>query len=116
MVYTKERLPLVMHDPFLSRITDIREHPEFAGRKRVREFGGKLKDDWWTDDFTLGELQSLRIKQDQAPGRITAADYKFTFPTLFEVIEAGLAFNALHRGQRNPDGRLVGLLIEAKSA
>jgi hypothetical protein len=59
-------------------------------------------------------LQTLTVRQDQAPGRITTADYKFTLPSLKEVVDYGLAFNAEHRGRRNPDGRLVGLLIESK--
>lgn len=77
---------------------------------------GHLTDDWWTDDFTLPELQSLQIKQDQAPGRIKTVDFYFSFPTLYDIIEYGLAFNLEHKGSRNPDRRIAGLLIEAKSA
>jgi len=53
VVYTKEKLPLVMHDPFLTRITNIKDKPEFATRYEKRVYGGSNKTDWWTDTFSL---------------------------------------------------------------
>ena len=82
VVYTKEKFPLVMHDPYLTRITNIKDKEEFATRYETRKYGSKDKRDWWTDTFTLNELRRLGIKQDQAPGRISIFDFKFTFPTL----------------------------------
>lgn len=73
------------------------------------------KTDWWTDNFTLSELRTLGIRQDQYHGRNTIFDYKFTFPTLDDVIEMAINFNKIHQGSRNPDGRLGGILIEAKN-
>ena len=116
IVYTKEKYPLVMHDPYLTRITNIKQFPEFSTRYQTRVYNGKNKTDWWTDDFTLNELKKLGIKQDQAPGRISIFDFKFTFPTLDEVIEMVIKFNQQHKGKRNPDGRLGGILIEAKDS
>ena len=43
-------------------------------------------------------------------------DFKFTFPTLDDVINLVLDFNERHQGARNPDGRLAGILIEAKDS
>lgn len=82
-----------MHDPFLTRITNIKQKPEFSTRYLTRTYNGKNKTDWWTDSFTLNELKTLGIKQDQAPGRISVFDFKFTFPTLDEVIEMVIKFN-----------------------
>ncbi len=105
-----------MHDPFLTRITNIKTFSEFSTRYATRSYNGKNKTDWWTDTFTLNELKKLGIKQDQAPGRISVFDFKFTFPTLDEVIEMVIKFNQQHKGKRNPDGRLGGILIEAKDS
>lgn len=116
VVYTKEKLPLVMHDPYLTRITNIRNLTQFATRYSTRTYNGEKKSDWWTDEFTLAELKTIKIKQALAPGRLTIFDYLFTFPTLNEVIELVVAFNAKHKGARNPDQRLVGILIEAKDS
>ena len=115
VVYTKEKLPLVMHDPFLTRITDIRSKSEFANRFETRSYYNN-KTDWWTDTFNLAELQKLGIKQAQAPGRISIFDFKFTFPLLDDVVEMCIKFNKQHKGKRNPDGRLGGILIEAKDS
>lgn len=116
VVYTKEKQLLVMHDPFLTRITNIRNKTEFATRYETRSYNGQNKTDWWTDKFTVNELKTLGIKQAQAPGRIKIFDYQFTFPLLSEVIEMVIAFNQQHKGKRNPDGRLGGILIEAKDS
>jgi glycerophosphoryl diester phosphodiesterase len=107
---------LVMHDPYLTRITNIKNKTEFATRYETRVYNGKNKTDWWTDRFTVAELKTLGIKQAQAPGRLTIFDFKFTFPLLSEVIEMVIAFNRQHQGKRNPDGRLAGILIEAKDS
>ena len=71
-----------MHDPFLTRITNIKNKTEFATRYQTRKYGRSNKTDWWTDNFALAELRRLGIKQDQAPGRISIFDFKFTFPLL----------------------------------
>jgi hypothetical protein len=105
-----------MHDPFLTRITDIKSKTEFDTRYETRIYGGKSKTDWWTDTFTILELRKLGIKQDQAPGRISIFDYKFTFQLLGDVVDMCIKFNELHKGKRNPDGRLGGILIEAKDS
>ena len=58
----------------------------------------------------------MGIKQAQAPGRLDIFDFKFTMPLLSDVIEMVIKFNQLHNGGRNPDGRLGGILIEAKDS
>ena len=105
-----------MHDPYLTRITNIRNLSQFSTRYSTRSYNGGQKTDWWTDEFTLAELKTIKIKQDLAPGRLKIFDYLWTFPTLNEVIEMVIAFNVQHKGARNPDGRLVGILIEAKDS
>ena len=52
VVYTKEKQLLVMHDPFLTRITNIKSKAEFATRYETRTYNGARKTDWWTDQFT----------------------------------------------------------------
>ncbi len=105
-----------MHDPYLTRLTQVGSIFDFTFRTKTRLYEGKNKTDWWTDTFTLSELRTLGIKQDQAPGRISIFDYKFTFPTLDDVVKMVIEFNKQHKGSRNPDGRLAGILIEAKDS
>lgn len=54
---TVDRYLVVSHDAYLSRESDIADHPEFADRKR--EFDNKT--DWWIFDFTFAELETLRV-------------------------------------------------------
>ena len=71
-----------MHDPYLSRLTNIKNISNFNTRYSTRVYGGVNKTDWWTDEFSLAELKTLGIKQAQQAGRISIFDYQFTFPTL----------------------------------
>lgn len=41
-----------MHDPFLTRITNIKEKVDFGTRQSTRVYQNKNKTDWWTDEFT----------------------------------------------------------------
>jgi hypothetical protein len=59
-------------------------------------------------------MRKLTVKQNQAPNRITSLDWHFGFPTLDEVIDLVKGFNKLHKGRKNADGRIGGILIEAK--
>lgn len=54
------------------------------------------------------------MRQNQAPNRITSLDWHFGFSTLEEIIDLVKDFNNLHNGARNLDGRISGILIEAK--
>lgn len=100
-----------MHDPFLSRLTNIASMPQFAARQQTRNYAGFQVTDWWVDSFTLAELRKLGIRQAQAEGRLELFDYKFTFPTLDDVVKMVIQFNRQHNGTRNPDRRLGGILI-----
>lgn len=62
---TKDGMLVCLHDAFLSPVTDIEEHDEFADRKRVLEYEGVEHDDWWVVDFTWDELQTLRLIQER---------------------------------------------------
>ncbi len=53
---------IVSHDVYLTRVTDIENHPEFADRKIKRILDGYIMDDWWIMDFTVEELKTLKIK------------------------------------------------------
>uniref|UniRef100_A0A452Y3P8 glycerophosphodiester phosphodiesterase n=7 Tax=Aegilops tauschii subsp. strangulata TaxID=200361 RepID=A0A452Y3P8_AEGTS len=54
---------ICFHDVTLDNTTDIASRTEFAGRKRTYEVQGVNMTGWFTVDFTLRELKSLRVKQ-----------------------------------------------------
>ncbi|VAH02920.1 unnamed protein product [Triticum turgidum subsp. durum] len=54
---------ICFHDVTLDDTTDIANRTEFVGRKRTYEVQGVNMTGWFTVDFTLRELKSLRVKQ-----------------------------------------------------
>ena len=115
VVLTKDDHLLVMHDPYLRRITNV-EQTVLAGTRAERYYDSEQRkvDDGWTDQFTLEELKTLRVRQKQAKDRITSLDWHFGFSTLDEVIEMVKGFNKLHQGRRHPEGRMGGICVEVK--
>ena len=105
LVMTKDGVLIARHDHYLSATTNVADHPEFADRKRVRATPLGDQDDWWTDDFTLAEIKTLKARQ-QFELRSMAYNDQLDIVTFDEVIDLVLASAA--------KGRPVGLHIEAK--
>ncbi len=61
LVSTKDGVLVARHENEISGTTDVADHPEFADRKRSKSIDGGLPvEGWWTEDFTLAELKTLR--------------------------------------------------------
>src|SRR4051812_34184599 len=64
LVSTKDHVLVVRHEPAIGATTDVADHPEFAGRRTTKVIDGiPYANDWFTDDFTLAELKTLRAKE-----------------------------------------------------
>jgi len=77
------------HENEISGTTDVATHPEFAARRATKTIDGVPVTGWFTEDFTLAELKTLRAKErlpQIRPGN-TAYDGRFEVPTLQEVID-----------------------------
>ncbi len=105
LVFTKDGYLVARHDHYLSTTTDIADHPEFVNRKTEKP--GHDGADWFTEDFTLAELKTLRARQAMA-FRSHAADGMFEIPTFDEVI-------ALAQSEGKRLGRTIGIYPETKS-
>ncbi|MDX1291393.1 MAG: glycerophosphodiester phosphodiesterase family protein [Hyphomonas sp.] len=105
LVMTRDGVLIANHDGYLSDTTDIADHPEFANRKSVRTTLLGAREDWWSDDFTLAELKTLKAVQRVA-GRPAQYNDQFTIATFDEIIALVL--------QNARQGKKVGLHIEAK--
>jgi len=82
MVFTKDGHLIARHDHYLSTTTNVADHPEFADRKTTRP--DHEGEDWFSEDFTLAEIKTLRAKQAMK-NRNHDADGKFEIPTIAEV-------------------------------
>ena len=89
--------------------TDVVDRPEFAGRKATKTIDGQPITGWFTEDFTLAELKTLRARERipaQRPAN-TAYNGQFEIPTLQEVID-------LAKAQSAKTGRTIGIYPETK--
>lgn len=93
--------------------TDVAQRPEFAARKTTKRIDGRAVTGWFTEDFTLAELKTLRARERLPALRAANArlDGMFEVPTLDEVLQLLEATNAQRRQRgRHP----VGLYPETK--
>jgi len=60
LVPTKDGVLVARHEPEISGTTDVASHPEFASRKKTQVIDGVPTTGWFTQDFTLAELKTLR--------------------------------------------------------
>jgi glycerophosphoryl diester phosphodiesterase len=89
LVATKDGVLVARHENEISGTTDVAAHPEFAGRQATKTIDGVTLTGWFTEDFTLAELKTLRAKERIPATRQenTAFDGRFEIPTLQEVID-----------------------------
>jgi len=87
VVSTRDGRLVARHENEISGTTDVASRPEFAGRRTVKEVDGRAKDGWFTEDFTLAELRTLRARERLPELRETGFDGRFRIPELDEVIE-----------------------------
>src|SRR5690606_11765456 len=59
-VVTKDGHLVVRHENEIGGTTDVAAHPEFAARKTTKIIDGAKVSGWFTEDFTLTELKTLR--------------------------------------------------------
>jgi glycerophosphoryl diester phosphodiesterase len=89
LVPTADGALVVRHDNEVSGTTDIATRPEFAERRTTKEIGGRSISGWFTEDFTLAELRTLRAREripDLRPGS-AEFDGRFGVPSLADVLE-----------------------------
>ncbi|WP_370969526.1 glycerophosphodiester phosphodiesterase [Amycolatopsis sp. cg9] len=60
LVPTKDGQLVARHEPEIGGTTDVAKHPEFASRKKTVVLDGVTTTGWFTQDFTLAELKTLR--------------------------------------------------------
>ncbi|SFI60208.1 glycerophosphoryl diester phosphodiesterase [Streptosporangium canum] len=60
LVPTKDHVLVVRHENEISGTTDVSLRPDFAARKTTKVIDGRNVTGWFTEDFTLAELKTLR--------------------------------------------------------
>jgi glycerophosphoryl diester phosphodiesterase len=109
LVSTRDGVLVVRHENEIGGTTDVAAHPEFAARRTTKTVDGKPVTGWFTEDFTLAELRTLRARErlPQLRPESAAYDGRFAIATLDEVI-------ALARAESAARGRTIGIYPETK--
>src|SRR5215510_4739764 len=63
LVMTKDGVLVARHENEIGGTTDVAAHPEFARRRTVKRVDGVEQEGWFTEDFTLAELKTLRARE-----------------------------------------------------
>jgi len=109
LVPTKDGFLVARHENDIAETTDVADHPEFALRKTTKTIDGLATTGWFTEDFTLAELRTLRARERLPKLRAanTAFDGKAQIPTFDEII-------ALAKRATRETGRTIGIYPETK--
>ncbi len=109
LVLTRDGVLVARHENEISETTDVADHPEFADRRTTRSIDGVEMTGWFTEDFTLAELRTLRARERLPLLRVanTAFDGLYQIPTFDEILR-------LVRARRTELGRTVGVYPETK--
>ncbi|MFD9461725.1 glycerophosphodiester phosphodiesterase [Streptomyces sp. NPDC060027] len=88
LVPTKDGHLVCRHEPEIGGTTDVSAHPEFAARKTTKTLDGVATTGWFTEDFTLAELKTLRAVERIPANRPhnTLYNGRWEIPTFEEVL------------------------------
>jgi glycerophosphoryl diester phosphodiesterase len=107
LVSTRDGVLVCRHENEIGGTTDVAAHPEFAARRTTKQIDGEPVTGWFTEDFTLAELRTLRARERLPQLRGTEHDGRHAIPTLDEVIE-------LVGREAAARGRTIGIYPETK--
>jgi glycerophosphoryl diester phosphodiesterase len=123
LVSTKDGVLVARHENEISGTTNVADHPEFAARKTTKQIDGVAVTGWFTEDFTLAELKTLRAVERLPAVRQHNTLYNglFEVPTLEEVLrlrerlsrELGREIGVYPETKHPTYFRSIGLALEA---
>ena len=109
LVSTRDHVLVCRHEPEIGGTTDVATRPEFAGRKRTVVLDGVPTTGWFTHDFTLAKLKTLRAVERIPAVRQHNTLYNglFPVPTFQEILD-------LRARLSKELGREIGVFPETK--
>ena len=120
LVITRDGALVVRHENEIGGTTNVAAHPEFASRRTTKTIDGQTITGWFTEDFTLAELKTLRARERLPELRRgnTRYDGVFQIPTFDEVLELVAAADAQRAAQARANGSAplarIGIYPETK--
>jgi glycerophosphoryl diester phosphodiesterase len=111
LVMTRDGVLIARHENEIGGTTDVAQHPAFAARRRTQVIDGEAFTGWFTEDFTLSEIKTLRARErlGELRPQNRQFDGQFAVPTFDEIMQ--LVMSANRQPGRN---RPVGVYPETK--
>jgi glycerophosphoryl diester phosphodiesterase len=109
LVMTRDGVLVVRHENEIGETTDVARRREFADRRTIKSVDGKFVTGWFTEDFTVAELKTLRARERLPQLRPANTAYDGQEPILTFEDVLGLAARASREL-----GRAVGIYPELK--
>jgi glycerophosphoryl diester phosphodiesterase len=106
LVATRDGVLIARHENEISETTDVADHPEFASRRAAKRIDGAEVTGWFTEDFTLAEIRTLRARE-RLPFRNQDFNGAFVVPAFAEILD-------LARRKSAETGRPIGVYPETK--
>ena len=109
LVITKDGVLVARHENDITGTTNVSTASQFASRKVTKNIDGIPVTGWFTEDFTLAELKTLRAKERIPANRPanTTYDGQYDVPTLQEVID-------LVKKESDARNKVIGIYPETK--
>jgi glycerophosphoryl diester phosphodiesterase len=109
LVSTQDGVLVARHENEISGTTDVADHPEFADRFTTKTIDGRQVTGWFTEDFSLAELKTLRAKERLPQVRPDNARYDgmYQVPTFDDVLD-------LVQQESRRRGEVIGVYPETK--
>ncbi|AOI85444.1 glycerophosphodiester phosphodiesterase [Burkholderia cepacia] len=109
LVSTRDGVLVARHENEISGTTNVSALAQFASRKATKTIDGTQLTGWFTEDFTLAELKTLRAREriPQVRPANTAYNDQFEIPTFDEIV-------ALAKQMSAQTGRTIHLYPETK--
>jgi glycerophosphoryl diester phosphodiesterase len=109
LVTTSDGVLVARHEPEIGGTTDVADRPEFADRITTKTIDGVEYTGWFTEDFTLAELKTLRAVEriPEVRQENTIYNGRFEVPTFAEVLRLRMRLS-------RELGREIGVYPETK--
>jgi len=109
LVPTRDGHLVARHENEIGGTTDVATRPEFAARKVTKTIDGESITGWFTEDFTLAEIKTLRARErlPQLRPASAAFDGQAQILTFDEVV-------TIARAATRSTGRTIGVYPEMK--
>jgi glycerophosphoryl diester phosphodiesterase len=109
LVATRDGVLVARHENEISGTTDVAARPEFAARRTAKIIDGITMTGWFTEDFTLRELRTLRATErlPEIRPQNTIFDGRYLIPTFQEIIDLVVT-------EERRLGRPIGIYPETK--